>query len=126
MLTGAQRSEESLYGSRIEILRLRLRMTVHVFNRAYLLLMIESELSHLYVRVNVRDFPTIPCKKTRRQKGKTTGSRHKIQDRQLMAGGRFRIDGRAIWVYNRHDQKAQTVITLFIRKVYYERIEARI
>jgi len=33
ILNGAQRSEESLYGSRIEILRLRLRMTVHVFNR---------------------------------------------------------------------------------------------
>ena len=26
----------------------------------YLLLMIESELSHLYVRANARDFPTIP------------------------------------------------------------------
>jgi len=34
ILNGAQRSEESLYGSRNEILRLRLRMTVNVFNRA--------------------------------------------------------------------------------------------
>jgi len=60
------------------------------------------------------------------QKEKTTGSKHKIQDRQPMADGRLKIDGRAIWVYNRRNQKAQTVITLFIRKVYYEGIEARI
>jgi len=40
-----------------------------------------------------------------------------------LAGGRLRIAGRAISVYNRHNQKLKTIITLFIEKVYYERIE---
>ncbi|MFZ2149154.1 MAG: hypothetical protein WAV28_18235, partial [Sedimentisphaerales bacterium] len=34
ILKGAKRSEESLYGSRNEILRLHIRVTVHVFNKA--------------------------------------------------------------------------------------------
>ena len=89
--------------------------------------MIESELSHLYVRANVRDFPTIPCKKNTPPKRKD--HRLKIQDSKQTIDDRrqrLRIDGWAIWVYNRHNQKAQTVITLFIRKIYYESIEARI
>lgn len=31
-----------------------------------------------------------------------------------------------IWIYNRHKEKEQTIITLFIRKVYYERIKGNI